>query len=281
MMSELKLGVQTVLLPGRDLVEQFENARRYGFDAVEVNVGPAFDLAEEVALVRHASAQSGLPVAAICTAPMHDPLQPDPSERAARFDRLTTLLESATTVGARGVVSVPIRPARNFRSVEEQRQTIDAFTQEAIAALGEWSAQLPATGAALFLEPLIRFETWFLNRVGQAADIARNINHPRIQALGDFFHMNVEESDLPGAFRAAGSLLGHVHIADNNRLQPGRGALVFGPSFAALQEIGYDGYVTIECWLPAGAHIDGDPETAFPASIRYLREAWDHAIARS
>lgn len=280
-MSELKLGVQTVLLPGRDLVEQFENARRYGFDAVEVNVGPTFDLTEELALVRHASAQSGLPVAAICTSPMHDPLQPDPVERAARFERLTTLLESATDVGARGVVSVPIRPSRSFRSVEEQRQNIDAFTQEAIEQLGEWSAQLPTTGAALFLEPLIRFETWFLNRVGQAADIARNVNHPRVQALADFFHMNVEESDLPGAFRAAGPLLGHVHIADNNRLQPGRGALTFGPSFAVLQEIGYDGYVTIECWLPAGAHIDGDPETAFPESIRYMRDIWDRALAWS
>ena len=41
----MKLAVQTSRLPGADLNEQFAAAARFGFDAVEVAVGPAFDLA--------------------------------------------------------------------------------------------------------------------------------------------------------------------------------------------------------------------------------------------
>ena len=273
-MTELKLAVQTLLLPGRDLGEKFDAARRFGFDAVEVAVGPDFNLGENVVDIQTAVASSGLPVAAICTHPMHDPLQPDLVERARRFAALTELLAAATEVGARGVVSVPVRPARSFTSRAEQIQVIADLTEDAVEELTLWTQDIPREGAALFLEPLIRFEASFLNRVDQAVDIAKRVNHPRVLALGDLFHMNVEESDLAGAFHYAGDLLGHVHIADNNRLQPGLGSLDLTKPFAALHEIDYSGYVSIECFSPAGPRIEGDPETAFPESIRYLRDIW-------
>ena len=273
-MTDLKLAVQTLLLPGRDLEEKFDAARRYGFDAVEVAIGPDFELIDNVGNIQSAVASSGLPVAAICTHPIHDPLQPDLTERAKRFAALTELVAAATEVGARGVVSVPVRPARGFASRAEQLKVVADLTEEAVEEFTLWSQTIPRDGAALFLEPLIRFEAFFLNRVDQAVDIAKRVNHPRLLALGDLFHMNVEESDLARAFRYAGDLLGHVHIADNNRLQPSLGSLDLTKPFAALHEINYSGYVSIECFSPAGPRIEGDPETAFPESIRYLRDIW-------
>src|SRR4051812_38814573 len=85
---EMRLAIQTSRLPGESLVEKFANASAFGFDAVEVAIGPTFDLAEHLAEVKSASNSSGIPVSAICTHSIHDPLMPDPALRKERFTGL-------------------------------------------------------------------------------------------------------------------------------------------------------------------------------------------------
>lgn len=267
----MKIAIQTLLLPGDDLDQQFANAARFGFDGVEVAVGPAFDLAEKLPEVRAAMARSGLPVAALCTHPSHDPLVPEAGERARRFAALGELMRLADELGAGGVVSVPVRPPHAFPAADDPAGDPRDWAADLFR---DWATRLPAGGARLFLEPLNRYEAAFLNRVEQAVDLARRIGQPRVVALADLFHMNIEEADLAAPLRAAGDRLGHVHVADNNRLQPGAGCLDFRTPFAALKAIAYDGYVSIECFSPGGPRIAGDPETALPATARFLRDAW-------
>lgn len=270
----MKLAIQTVLLPGDDPVDQFAAAKRYGFDGVEVNVGPTFDLAARLDDLRRATDTSGLPVAAICTHPIHDPLVPDLADRARRFAALADLLRLADELGAGGVVSVPVRPPHEFPDLADRdRELPDLAGQE----FGRWAAGLPDGRAAVFLEPLNRYEAFFLNRVDQAVALAERVNHPRVLALGDLFHMNIEEADLGGPLRAAGARLGHVHIADNNRFEPGAGCLDFWPPLAALKAIGYGGYLGIECWSPKGPRLSGDPDAVLPGAVRFLRAQWDAA----
>jgi len=44
----MKFGIQTARLTGETIDEKFASARRIGFDAVEVNVGPTFELGEQI-----------------------------------------------------------------------------------------------------------------------------------------------------------------------------------------------------------------------------------------
>lgn len=280
-MAQLRIAIQAVLLPGANLQERFVNAARFGFDGVEIAVAVDDNLTELRRACEEASRASALPVAAICTTRAHDPLQDDPEEREQRFAALTDLLALADDLGAAGVVSVPLRPGRGFGSRDDQLGWLAARSDEAVNAYGEWAARQPAGTAAVFLEPLNRYEASFLNRVGQAADIAVRIRSPRVKALADLFHMNIEETDLAAPIVDAGELLGHVHIADNNRLQPGAGAMDIIPAFRALQQIGYDGWVSMECYSPSGAYIEGDPETALPETVRYLRSHWAEAEAHA
>ncbi len=273
-MIRLRIAIQTVLVPGRDLQERFVNAARYGFDGVEIAVAADDDLETRGQECEEASRASGLPVAAICTTRAHDPLQEDSGERARRFATLTDLLALADDLGASGVVSVPLRPSRGFASRDEQLAWVTQLSDEAVTAYGAWAQQQPEGRAAVFLEPLNRYEASFLNRVGQAADIAARIQSPRVKALADLFHMNIEETDLAAPIVDAGDLLGHVHIADNNRFQPGAGAMDIVPAFGALQQIGYDGWVSMECYSPWGAWIEGDPDQALPETVRHLRSQW-------
>ena len=71
----------------------------------------------------------------------------------------------------------------------------------------------------------------------------------------DTYHMNLEESDFAEAIRESKGKLGYFHIADNQRWYPGSGQLDFMPILEALEDIGYDGYITVECF-PRGNGAD-------------------------
>jgi hypothetical protein len=49
------------------------------------------------------------------------------------------------------------------------------------------------------------------------------------------------------AIRICGRKLGYLHVADNSRRYPGSGQLDFKRVFETLDEMGYDGWVTVEC----------------------------------
>lgn len=270
----MKIAIQTSRLPGESLAAKFANARRYGFDAVEISIGPTFDLAEHVDEVRRASESTGLPVSAICTHSMHDPLMPDPQVREERFNGLANLLNLADELGAEGVVSVPVRRSVTFPDMRDPERELPEL---AVREFTRWSAALPEGRSAVFLEPLNRYEATLLRRVDQAADLATRIGSPRVKSLADMFHMNIEEADMAQPIIAAAPQLAYVHTADNNRLQPGAGCLDFIPTFRALKDIGYGGYVSIECTDLGGPLAADGPEAMLPATVAFLRERWDAA----
>jgi len=276
-MTELKIGIQAPLLPGRTLDERLATAARLGFDGVELTLSTETNLDALQLEAAAASAASGIPVVTICTSGAHDPIGEDEDEQARRFALLTDVLAFADAIGARGVISVPHRPAQRFAAPEERSRFVADLTERAVDAYGAWATGLLAGAAAVFLEPLNRYESSFLNRVGQAVDIAQRVDHPRVLALADLFHMNIEESDMATPIADAGPLLGHVHVADNNRLEPGAGCLDLVPSFAALAENGCGGWVSMECGLST---TGDDRERVLGDAIRYLRGQWSIAEAR-
>jgi sugar phosphate isomerase/epimerase len=114
-----------------------------------------------------------------------------------------------------------------------------------VEALRECQAHAETVGVRIGLEPLNRFETYFLNRCEQALALADAVGGDCGIAL-DAFHMNIEESDLLGAIRAAGDRLADFHVADNNRMPPGYGALDWDAIVRELVGIGYEGHMTVE-----------------------------------
>ena len=56
-----------------------------------------------------------------------------------------------------------------------------------------------------------------------------------------------------------------VHLADNTRKQPGTGDINFTAAFKVLKEVGFKGYMALECGLTESADI------ALPKSVAYLK----------
>jgi sugar phosphate isomerase/epimerase len=123
--------------------------------------------------------------------------------------------------------------------------TPEAEWKWAVESLKECQAHAEKCGVRLALEPLNRFETYFLNRCDQALALAEDVGGDCGVCL-DIFHMNIEEADWPSAIRAAGDQLVDFHVADNNRMPPGQGAIDWELIVRTLGEIGYDSYLTVE-----------------------------------
>ena len=79
----------------------------------------------------------------------------------------------------------------------------------------------------------------------------------------DCFHMNIEEVDLLETIRTIGPRLRDFHVADNNRMACGMGALDWPAIVGALRDINYDGALTVEFVAP----IDRTPANHYPDAV--------------
>jgi sugar phosphate isomerase/epimerase len=126
-------------------------------------------------------------------------------------------------------------------------------------------AEAAERGVRVFVEVINRYETNIFTTAAETLDFIDSRDLSNCYVHLDTFHMNIEETDTCGAIRAAGRRLGYFHVADNTRRYPGSGTLDFVPVLAALKEIGYDGFVSVEC-LPWP-----DGKTAAKQAISHLK----------
>lgn len=133
--------------------------------------------------------------------------------------------------------------------------------------LVELSDHAERAGQVLLYEPLNRYETNLLNRLGDATAFLERLDCGQVKLLADLFHLNIEEPSIPTALRRAGSRVGHVHFADSNRQAVGFGHTEMGPIIGALREIGYEGYLSGEI-LPLPDSVTAAAQTL--QSIRQL-----------
>lgn len=138
----------------------------------------------------------------------------------------------------------------------------DEEWQWAVESLKQVYEHAEAAGILLGIEPINRFETYFINRGDQALALAEAVG-PHCGVCLDTFHMNIEEDNLFEAIkRAKGKLVG-FHVADNNRMAPGMGTLDWPKIMATLDEIGYDEVLSVEFCAP----LDRTPANPYPNSI--------------
>ena len=95
------------------------------------------------------------------------------------------------------------------------------------------------------IEPLNRFETYFIKRHDQALRLVEEVGYD-MRVVLDAFHINIEEEDWRQAIRNVGSRLLDFHVADNNRKPCGQGRYDWAEVVSILKEINYQGPMTAE-----------------------------------
>lgn len=100
------------------------------------------------------------------------------------------------------------------------------------------------------MEPVNRFETYFLNTAKDGKKLAEEIGEPNVGVHLDTFHMNIEEKNFYDPILDVGDKLYHFHICENDRGVPGSGHVNWRETFSALKKIDYDRAVVVESFVP-------------------------------
>ena len=110
----------------------------------------------------------------------------------------------------------------------------------------------------LGMEVLNRFENHILNTAEEGVKFVQEVGMDNVKVMLDTFHMNIEESSIGDAIRTAGSLLGHLHTGECNRMVPGKGRTPWREIGDALKDIQYDGTVVMEPFVRMGGPVGSD-----------------------
>jgi sugar phosphate isomerase/epimerase len=260
----LNLCSQDGRIPGASLQEKIEKLKKWGATGIEFG-GLTPERAKEI---KAQMKGSGLKVSALCWGSHNgDLVSLDKDKRAKGIADLKRGLEAAGELEARGAIFVPCFNKQSELKPEE----LDKILADILPELGDYAKKC---NTAVLLEPLNQGETFYINRIEQAAAICNKLNNDGICLMGDFYHMSKEEKDQEQAFITGGKWLRHVHLATGKkRILPGEEPHSYVEGMRGLKKMGYTGFCSLECGIKKGA----DPEVEIPKAFDYLRQQWEAA----
>lgn len=260
----LKLCSQDSRVPGKSVEEKMAKLEKWGAAAIEFGgLSP-----EKVKEIQKAKSNSPLKIAAICWGSDKGSLvSMDMAVRNEGIKKLKDQLAMAGEIGSTGVIFVPTFNKQSTLKAEE----LDRIMADILPDIGEYAVKCKSR---VLLEPLNKGETYYINRIEQAAAICEKANSAGICLMGDFYHMSKEETDQEKAFMTGGKRLYHVHLATGKkRYLPGMEPHSYVEGFTGLKKMGYQYYCSLECGAPKGSNWDEE----IPKAFDYLRKQWEEA----
>jgi sugar phosphate isomerase/epimerase len=160
--------------------------------------------------------------------------------------RAVEYAEAAMDRAARLGAKVIVFGSSGARNVPEGFAMEAAWEQlsELLRRLAPLAAERDVT---LAIEHLTRGESNIVNRVSDALQLAREVDHPAVQILIDFYHLELENEDAR-IIAEAGPRVRHVHLARVEGRQFPRGHSDCAALFEGLARAGYSGRCSIEAY---------------------------------
>ena len=284
----MKYGVNTFIWTAnftRQNLPLLAEIKGHGFDGVEVPLFRPADFATRD--IRQGLEQNGLECTICSVLPRPLSLISDDADvRRKTRTHMEDCIKTAADVGAK-IMAGPLYSPVGY--LPGRRRTADEW-QWAVECYQAIGPVLARHNVTIAIEPLNRFETYFLNTAADAVALCDQINHPNVGILFDTFHANIEEKDIAAAYRLVGRYLKHVHTCENDRGIPGSGHVEWKDVFQALRDVRYDGWLTIESFgfalgeLSAAASIWRDiaptPDSIAYEGVKFLKQNTVAAAAR-
>src|SRR5215831_6374303 len=189
-------------------------------------------------------------------------IEPEPHYRRVRIDHTRRALSLCAELGAPHITTEPGGPLAPGQS---RQQAIDLFV-EVLKPLAEQAHDL---GVLLLIEPE---PDLLLETTDQYLEVAERLNAPSVGLNFDVGHAFCVSEDLPRSIANLAPHIRHYHVEDiaasrvHHHLVPGMGAIDFASVIAAIEETGYDGWLTVELY----PFVD-DPDAAARRAAEVLR----------
>lgn len=261
----------------RPIADVFSTVRKLGYTGIEIAPftlmagAEPFDAreipAERIVEVRTLAEDAGLAVVGL-----HWLLakteglyltSPDADVRRRTAEYLRALAELCADLG--GKILVLGSPQQRNLLPGVSYEDAEAYAVEVLHGALPACRQFDVTIA---LEPLGPAEGDFLLTAESAIRLIKLVDSPHCRLHLDVKAMASEKVPISDNIRASREWLVHFHANDPNLLGPGMGDVDFEPIFAALQEIDYSGWVSVEVFK-----YEPSPDEIAKQSIEYMQRA--------
>jgi D-psicose/D-tagatose/L-ribulose 3-epimerase len=241
----MKLGLINSAWAGTHVgtAEGIRHTKKIGFDTIDIFADPLEIAVRERKLIKDTAEEVGLPIISVCCvalgiADFNGPVQKFHVQRCKAY------LDFVYELEARNLLLVLGEYIWQQEVIKPQDQW--KWAADNVRALGEYAAGLDLE-IAIELEP---FKLSLVNNLDLMVQFLNDVNHPAVRANMDVSHLHLAHTPAADIQRLKGRIA-HVHFSDcdgkvHGDLPPGRGVVDFIPYLQALENVGFDGTVSIE-----------------------------------
>ena len=271
----MKFAICNEMFGERSFADTFSTIRKLGYTGVELapfTFAPwaeAFDVrdvsAQRLVDIRTMAEDAGLEVVGLhwllAKTSGFYLTSPDPTVRRRTAEYLRALAEVCASLG--GKIMVLGSPQQRNLLPGVTYDEAEAYATEVLHGALSACAQYDVTIA---LEPLGPAEGDFMLNAKAGIRLAELVGSPHCKLHLDVKAMASEGQPIADIIRDSRDWLVHFHANDPNLLGPGMGEVDFRPIFAALKEINYNDWVSVEVFK-----YEPSPDEIAKRSMEYMQ----------
>ena len=270
----MRFSICNEIFKGWKLEETMAYVAKAGYDALEIapfTIAPyVTDIsAAERQKIREAAARSDLAISGIhWVLARAEGMYLNHSDQAVRertANYFCELVDFCADIGAQTIV-VGSPKQRNVL----EGTSFDQAWEWAKETFDRSISQGFERGITVCLEPLSPAETNFINTAAEAIRFVNEFASPNFKIILDVKAMSSELKAIPQIIAESWPYFSYVHANDKNLKGPGFGEVDFKPIAAALKQVGYKGYVSVEVFT-----FEEGPEAIATKSIAYLKKVFE------
>ena len=165
----------------------------------------------------------------------------NPSAREAFLSDITRLLPVAEKLECPAIIVLSGNRVEGLSQEAQHQSCVETLKRGADLAAKQ--------NVTLLLENIDQEENpkYYLTSVAEGFEIVRQVAHPHVKFLDDFYHEQISEGNLIEKLEKNIGDVGLVHIADvPGRHEPGTGEINYANIYRKLVELKYSHYVAME-----------------------------------
>ena len=245
----MKIGFNMLLWTTNIVEEEFhllEKIKKVGYDGVEIPIFGGEEKVDHFKNIGKALKDNELECTSVTVIPdeSRSPISDDESVRSNSLEYLKWAMDCSHALGSE-ILAGPYHQPLGVFSGEPPTQKEKENAAKVHQQAADYAKNL---NLKLSIEPLNRFECYFLNIAEDASDYVDMVGKENFGYLYDTFHANIEEKDPVGVIGKTVKNINHIHISENDRGTPGKGNVRWKDTFQAIRNTDYDGWLTIEAF---------------------------------
>lgn len=269
----MNFAICNEIFDGWTLPDTFAYAKQAGYDAVEITPYTLAPRITDVSPARRAEIRRQAADAGVAISGLHWLLarteglyltHTDSTIRELTSNYFVELTRCTSDLGGRFMVLGSPKQRNLLPGVSTEQAS--QWTLEVLRPAVKLAETL---GITLCFEPLAPSETNFINTALEARRLVAGMKSRALQIILDVKAMSSEGRPIPEIIRESKGAFAYFHANDSNLKGPGFGDVDFVPIAAALRDVGYAGYISVEVF-----RFEEGPEAIATQSRAYLKRTF-------